>query len=176
MFERYTDECKRAIFFAQQTALREGATAIDSRHLLLGLLSEAETRADVVFRLRDLFPEETTAQIWLTTESSLKGPIPSPPTVRGASLIWLGRRMVSMIIGSILNTLFWASFERVRTMLLIDFMRLDWTLKLPANKWSRTDFLGHRDQIQCYFGCGGGQSVSCWSSHLYSGSARPSRS
>ncbi len=76
MFERYTDECKRAIFFAQQAALREGATAIDSGHLLLGLLSEGGTRADVVFRLRGLFPEETAKQISITTQGSFKGTIP----------------------------------------------------------------------------------------------------
>ena len=76
MFGRYTDQCKRVIFFAQQTALCGRATAIDSGHLLLGLLSEGGTRADALFRLRDLFPEETAKQTNLIKQNSLKGTIP----------------------------------------------------------------------------------------------------
>jgi ATP-dependent Clp protease ATP-binding subunit ClpA len=76
MFERYTDQCKRAIFYAQQTALDGSATAIDSVHLLLGLLSEKETRADNIFRLRELFPEETSQQANLIKQQMTKGTIP----------------------------------------------------------------------------------------------------
>jgi ATP-dependent Clp protease ATP-binding subunit ClpC len=57
MFERYTDECKRAIFLAQQTALHSGATAIDSNHLLVGLLITKDARANDIFRLQELLPD-----------------------------------------------------------------------------------------------------------------------
>jgi len=73
MFERYTDQCKRAIFYAQQTALRGGATAFDSGHLFLGLLTEKGTRADIIFRLSELFPEEMSQQTTLTKQETEKG-------------------------------------------------------------------------------------------------------
>jgi ATP-dependent Clp protease ATP-binding subunit ClpC len=76
MFERYTDQCKRAIFFARQTALRLGATAIDSGHLLLGLLTEKETCADTVFRLQALLPEEAEQQAFEIKQPMMKGTIP----------------------------------------------------------------------------------------------------
>lgn len=76
MFERYTEQCKKAVFFAQQTALRGGAPAIDSGHLLLGLLTEPQTRADTIFQLRELFPEETARQNNLPKEPLVKGRIP----------------------------------------------------------------------------------------------------
>ena len=40
MFERYTEKARRAIFFARYEAGRVGASAIDTEHLLLGLLRE----------------------------------------------------------------------------------------------------------------------------------------
>ncbi len=58
MFKRYTEECKRAIFIAQQVALYKGAAAIDSSHLLVGLLTQKECRANVIFGLRELLPDE----------------------------------------------------------------------------------------------------------------------
>ena len=76
VFERYTKQCKRAVFFAQQTALRGGATSIDSGHLLLGLLSEPGTRADTVFRLRELMPDEVSRQKGVLKENIVKGTIP----------------------------------------------------------------------------------------------------
>jgi ATP-dependent Clp protease ATP-binding subunit ClpC len=76
MFGRYTDECKRAVFFAQQSALYKSAIAIDSGHLLLGLLSEKDTRADIVFRLRELLPEDAAQQIVLIKQKPMKGTIP----------------------------------------------------------------------------------------------------
>jgi ATP-dependent Clp protease ATP-binding subunit ClpC len=76
MFKRYTDECKRAIFLAQQTALHEGAAAINSTHLLLGLLREADSRANSIFRLREVLPADV-AQLAASTKQELsKGIIP----------------------------------------------------------------------------------------------------
>ncbi len=76
MFERYTDQNRRAIFFARQTALQLGAAAIDSGHLLLGLVTEKETRADIVFRLRELLPEEVAQQAVEIKQPMMKGTIP----------------------------------------------------------------------------------------------------
>jgi ATP-dependent Clp protease ATP-binding subunit ClpC len=68
VFERYTEESRRAIFFAKQTALKENRPAIDSGHLLLGLLNERNTRADTVFHLRNLLPDEAAQQALLTKQ------------------------------------------------------------------------------------------------------------
>jgi ATP-dependent Clp protease ATP-binding subunit ClpC len=76
VFERYTDQCKRAVFFAQQTALREEAPSIDSGHLLLGLLSEKGTRADTLFHLQELLPNDTVRQLGLVKQHMVRGTIP----------------------------------------------------------------------------------------------------
>jgi ATP-dependent Clp protease ATP-binding subunit ClpA len=76
MFNRYTDECKRAIFFAQQTALRGSAAAVDSNHILLGILTEASSRANRIFRLCELLPAEATQQSALGNQQFVKGRIP----------------------------------------------------------------------------------------------------
>ena len=59
MIQRYTDETKRAVYFGAQRVLHDGASAIDSIHLLLGLLMDEASRADRLFHLRELLPEET---------------------------------------------------------------------------------------------------------------------
>jgi ATP-dependent Clp protease ATP-binding subunit ClpA len=71
MFQRYTDETKRAIYFAAQLALLQGAEVIDSNHLLRGLLTDCEARPNTVFRLCQLFPEDAAKQ------STFKNPQPS---------------------------------------------------------------------------------------------------
>lgn len=76
MFERLTDQCKRAIFFAQQAALHGGATEIDSNYLLEGLLSENGTRADTTFHLRDRLPTDLSKKPPLTDKQTMKGTIP----------------------------------------------------------------------------------------------------
>jgi ATP-dependent Clp protease ATP-binding subunit ClpA len=62
MFQRYTTETKRAIYFAAQRALYEGATNIASLHLLLGLVTDHDSRANTVFGIRQILPEETAKQ------------------------------------------------------------------------------------------------------------------
>jgi Clp amino terminal domain, pathogenicity island component len=42
MFERYTEEARRSIFFARYEASRYGSPYIDTEHLLLGMLREAK--------------------------------------------------------------------------------------------------------------------------------------
>jgi ATP-dependent Clp protease ATP-binding subunit ClpC len=50
MFERYTEQARRALFFARYESSQLGSMAIESEHLLLGLLRE---RVDI----HDLIPE-----------------------------------------------------------------------------------------------------------------------
>lgn len=71
MFERYTEQCKTALYFARQAALRDSATAIDSGHLLFGLLTEEENRANTIFQLRERLPEDTKRQTYLANASTV---------------------------------------------------------------------------------------------------------
>lgn len=48
MFERYTERARRVIFFARYEASQLGGPAIDTEHLLLGLLREGRGRAATV--------------------------------------------------------------------------------------------------------------------------------
>jgi ATP-dependent Clp protease ATP-binding subunit ClpC len=53
IFGRYTDHAKRAIFFARHEAQQFGAKNIDTEYLLLGLLYDSESRANVLFGLKE---------------------------------------------------------------------------------------------------------------------------
>ncbi len=55
MFERYTDEAKRAVFFANWEAQQHGANYIDTLHLLLGISREKNNRANSFLRLHDSY-------------------------------------------------------------------------------------------------------------------------
>jgi len=57
MFERYTEPARRVIFFARAIAIRNSAPMIDSTHLLWGLMWPDTSRAQVLFRLREKFPQ-----------------------------------------------------------------------------------------------------------------------
>jgi ATP-dependent Clp protease ATP-binding subunit ClpC len=69
MFQRYTDETKRAIYFSAQRALYDGAPRIDSTHLVLGLLMDDDSRANRIFRLRERLPEEAAKQSMLKSQN-----------------------------------------------------------------------------------------------------------
>src|SRR5215475_7293772 len=62
MFERYTESNRRAVYFAREAALHADANQISADHLLLGLLREPSNRVNVLFDLRDKFPEEAKSQ------------------------------------------------------------------------------------------------------------------
>jgi ATP-dependent Clp protease ATP-binding subunit ClpA len=62
MFDRYTEDTKKAIYFAAHTALHEDAAEITSAHLLLGLVTNAKSRANNIFRLCEMLPDETARQ------------------------------------------------------------------------------------------------------------------
>ena len=50
MFERYTEKARRVIFFARYEASQFGAEAIQSEHILLGLLREDKQLTQKFFR------------------------------------------------------------------------------------------------------------------------------
>jgi len=52
MFERYTEQARRAIFFARFEALHQPADKISPAHLLIGLTRDVGSRADAVGSLK----------------------------------------------------------------------------------------------------------------------------
>src|SRR6266852_1580150 len=59
MFERYTEEARRVIFFARYEASRFGSTTISTEHLLLGLLREDKAlRARLPIEAREQMREQ----------------------------------------------------------------------------------------------------------------------
>jgi ATP-dependent Clp protease ATP-binding subunit ClpC len=48
MFERYTEEARRALFFARDEASRRGSFSIESDHLLLGLIRETREPVNAI--------------------------------------------------------------------------------------------------------------------------------
>ena len=59
MFERYTEKCRRVIFFARYEASQFGSPYIETEHILLGLLREDH---GIVHRFK-LSPESIRNQI-----------------------------------------------------------------------------------------------------------------
>ena len=49
MFERYTEQARRVLFFARYEASQLGSASISTEHLLLGLLREGEGVASRIF-------------------------------------------------------------------------------------------------------------------------------
>ncbi|HKV95834.1 MAG TPA: Clp protease N-terminal domain-containing protein [Candidatus Angelobacter sp.] len=56
MYERYTVPARRAVFFAVWYARLEETQAVDSVHLLKGLMYQEDFRANTIFSLREHFP------------------------------------------------------------------------------------------------------------------------
>jgi hypothetical protein len=54
MFERYTENARRAIFFARYEASRVGASSIEAEHLLLGIIRTCEPELSRGLELKDL--------------------------------------------------------------------------------------------------------------------------
>jgi len=57
MFERYTEPARRAIFFARAIAIINRAPMVDASALLWGLMWPDTSRAQVLFGLREKFPQ-----------------------------------------------------------------------------------------------------------------------
>jgi ATP-dependent Clp protease ATP-binding subunit ClpC len=64
MYERYTQEARRAIFFSDQEARRANSASIEAEHLLLGLTHEANNKANQLFSLA-AFAEQFRRQLEL---------------------------------------------------------------------------------------------------------------
>lgn len=56
MYERYANPARRAVFFAAWCARLEEAPAINSVHLLRGIMWDDDSRCNTVFHLREHFP------------------------------------------------------------------------------------------------------------------------
>lgn len=54
MFERFTEQARRVLFFARYEASQLGSTAIHSEHLLLGLLRERKGISEQIFEIAGL--------------------------------------------------------------------------------------------------------------------------
>lgn len=51
MFERYTEDAKRAIFFARREGQQSGSAYIEPEHILLGMTHDADSKANQLFGL-----------------------------------------------------------------------------------------------------------------------------
>src|SRR5262252_3320103 len=51
MFERYTEDARRAVFFSYREALPSGSAYIEPEHLLMGLLHDRRSRVNKLFNL-----------------------------------------------------------------------------------------------------------------------------
>jgi GNAT superfamily N-acetyltransferase len=63
VFERYSERGRRVIFFARYEASRLGSAAIDTEHLLLGLLREGTGRVVTLLASRGLSPVNLQAEV-----------------------------------------------------------------------------------------------------------------
>ncbi|MCU1284214.1 MAG: ATPase domain protein [Acidobacteriales bacterium] len=52
MFEKYTQEARRAVFFARREAAHSGHAFIAIEHLLLGIVHDEDTRIEQLFQLK----------------------------------------------------------------------------------------------------------------------------
>jgi ATP-dependent Clp protease ATP-binding subunit ClpC len=57
LFKRYPPTSRRAIYYAREAALSDGAQDITPDHLLFGIAFERTSRANVLFGIRDWFVE-----------------------------------------------------------------------------------------------------------------------
>lgn len=76
MFERFTEKARRVIFFARFEASHYGSLAIDTEHILLGLLRE-----DIALMHRYAGPVESATEIRTELERVIKQHAPIPTNV-----------------------------------------------------------------------------------------------
>ena len=63
MFERYTEQARRALFFARYEAYQVGSAFIETEHLLLGLFREEQSPTARVFALAQLSIDDVRREI-----------------------------------------------------------------------------------------------------------------
>jgi ATP-dependent Clp protease ATP-binding subunit ClpC len=81
MFERYTEEARRTLFFARYEASQLGALSIEPEHLLLGLLREANAASPFLRRLPDIRNELAHPPAARKTSTGVEIPF-APPVKR----------------------------------------------------------------------------------------------
>ena len=92
MFERYTEPARRAIFYARAVAVLNAAPAIDPSHQLYGLMWGGDSRAQTLFRLREVFPLVCGCPHdgWIDTEHLLLGILAEPACLAATHLRMAG--------------------------------------------------------------------------------------
>ncbi len=63
MFERFTEQARRTLFFARFEVTQLGATAIEPEHILLGLLRESKGLVMRIFQRTNISPATLREQI-----------------------------------------------------------------------------------------------------------------
>jgi ATP-dependent Clp protease ATP-binding subunit ClpC len=63
MFERYTEEARRALFYARFETTQRGGTSIESEHLLLGLIREARGAVNAILAHFHVTPQTLLREI-----------------------------------------------------------------------------------------------------------------
>jgi ATP-dependent Clp protease ATP-binding subunit ClpC len=63
MFERYTEEARRALFFARFETSQRGGTSIESEHLLVGLIREARGPVNAILAHFQVTPQTLLREI-----------------------------------------------------------------------------------------------------------------
>src|SRR5687768_7620490 len=71
MFERYTENARRTLFFARDEAGQSGAPSIDTLHLLLGLIREPEESTARIFAEAGLSLADTRREIHQIADKGL---------------------------------------------------------------------------------------------------------
>src|SRR5258708_3961077 len=74
MFERYTEQSRRVLFFARDESIKLGHVSIETEHLLLGLLRENERLTSRIFAQRQLTLEDARHEIEVRRPAGEKVP------------------------------------------------------------------------------------------------------
>jgi ATP-dependent Clp protease ATP-binding subunit ClpC len=70
MFEKYSDQARRVLFFARHEASVLASREIEPHHLLLGVLKEPDPLIEQLVRLRSTVQVPAAVQLWRTRRSS----------------------------------------------------------------------------------------------------------
>src|SRR5882724_12710235 len=63
MFERYTEEARRALFYARFETTQRGGTSIESEHLLVGLIRETRGPVNAILAHFQVTPQTVLREI-----------------------------------------------------------------------------------------------------------------
>ena len=80
MFDRYTEQARRALFFARFEVSQLGGTAIEPEHILLGLIREPKGLVAQVFERSGVSTAEIRSEI--ANRHEFRNASPSHPSAR----------------------------------------------------------------------------------------------